>query len=205
MRNHQLLRALLVMLAAWTILVSGSRLSSRVGDEPAVLVVFSLAAAFLIATRRPFRVRPRLRHAVLYGLASALGFAGYASLCRVIALAGLALGLDPSPLAPPPASGLPLLIAVVLVAPVFEELLYRERLLDAIAATSAGTGGAALLTSALFAITHLAPWPMLGSFLVGMVLALLRRVSRTVAACIGLHAGLNLRSVWESAEGALHG
>ncbi len=205
MRNDPLLRALLAMLAVWTILVSGSRLSSRVGEEPAVLVVMSLAAAFLIATRRPFRVRPRLRHAVLFGLAGALGFAAHPSLCGAIALAGLALGLDPSLLAPSPAPGLSLLFAVVLAAPVFEELLYRERLFDAIAATPVGTGGAALLTSALFAITHLTPWPMLGSFLVGMLLALLRRVSRTVAACIGLHAGLNLRSVWESAGGALHG
>ena len=205
MRNDSLLRALALMLAVWTILGSGSRLSSRIGEEPAVLVVMSLAAALLIATRRPFRVRPRLRHAVLFSLACALGFAGYPSLCVVIALAGLALGLDPSLLAASPAPGLPLLFAVVLAGPVFEELLYRERLFDAIAATPVGTGGAALLTSALFAVTHLSPWSMLGSFLVGMLLALLRRVSRTVAACIGLHAGLNLRSAWEPTAGALHG
>ena len=205
MRSVPLDSALLVMLVVWTILVSGTWLSSLVGEESAAFLAFSLAAAFLIATRRPSLARPRLRDAALFGLASALGFAGYPSLCGVIALAGLALGLDPSLLAPPGAAGLPLLIAVVFVAPVFEELLYRERLLDAIAATPLGTGGAALLTSALFAITHLTPWNMLGSFLVGMVLALLRRVSRTVTACIGLHAGLNFRSVWDSTGGALHG
>ena len=205
MRSVPLDSALLVMLVVWTILVSGSWLSSLVGEESAALLAFGLAAAFLIATRRPSRARPRLRDAALFGLASALGFAGYPSLCSGIALAGLVLGLDPSLLVSPGAAGLPLLIAVVFVAPVFEELLYRERLLDAIAATPLGMGGAALLTSALFAITHLTPWHMLGSFLVGMVLALTRRVSRTVSACIGLHAGLNLRSVWDSTGSALHG
>ena len=150
-------------------------------------------------------VRPRLRDAALLALTIALGFAGHPPLRSAIAVSGLALGLDPSLAAPPAAGGLPLLIAVVVAAPVFEELLYRERLLDAIAATPLGTGGAMFLTSALFALTHLTPWQMLGSFLVGVALALVRRVSGTVTACIGLHAGLNLRSVWDCAVGALHG
>jgi membrane protease YdiL (CAAX protease family) len=62
-----------------------------------------------------------------------------------------------------------------------------------------------LLTSGLFALTHLTPWQMLGSFLVGIVLALIRQVSGSVIACIGFHAGLNLRSVWDCAVGVLHG
>ena len=114
-------------------------------------------------------------------------------------------GLRPGLPATPGDLGVPLLVAVLVMAPLFEELLYRERLLDAIAATPLGGGGAALLTSALFALTHLAPWPMLGSFLVGLVLALTRLVSRNIAACIGLHAGLNLRPVWDGAGSALHG
>jgi membrane protease YdiL (CAAX protease family) len=193
------------MLAVWTVLVSGSLLSSLIGEEPATLLVFSLSAALLILTRRPAVVWPRPRDVALFGLAIALGFAAHPLVCGVIALAGFALGLDPSLATPKGAGGLPLLIAVVVVAPVFEELLYRERLLDAMAATPLGTAGATLLTSALFALTHLTPWHMLGSFLVGIALALVHRVSRTVTACIGLHAGLNLRSVWNCAGGALHG
>jgi membrane protease YdiL (CAAX protease family) len=193
------------MLAVWTILLSGSRLSSRIGEGSTTLLVFSLAAALLIATRRPFPARPRPRDAALFGLGVALGFAGYPSLCRATALVGLALGMDPSLAMLSPAAGLPLLVAVVIVAPVFEELLYRERLLDAIAATPLGMGAAVPLTSALFAFTHLTPWHVLGSFLAGMVLAWTRCVSRTIAACIGMHAGLNLRSVWDNAEGVLHG
>ena len=197
--------ALLVMLAVSTILLCGPTLSSLIGEEPATLLVFCLAAALLIVTRSPSVVRPRLRDAALLFLAIQLGFAGHPPLRSAIAVLGFALGLAPSLGAPPVASGLPLLIAVVVVAPVFEELLYRERLLDAIAATPLGTGGAIFLTSALFAFTHLTPWQMLGSFLIGLALALVRRASGTITTCIGLHAGLNLRSVWGCAAEALHG
>jgi membrane protease YdiL (CAAX protease family) len=193
------------MLAVWTVLACGSLLSSLIGGEPAALLVFLLASALLIATRRSSVVRPRPRDAGLFGLAIALGFAGHPPLRGVIVLVGLALGLDPSPAASPGGGGLPLLFAVVVLAPVFEELLYRERLFDVIAATPLGTGGATLVTSALFALTHLTPWHVLGSFLVGIALALLRRFSRSVAACIGLHAGLNLRSVCDCAGGSVHG
>jgi membrane protease YdiL (CAAX protease family) len=205
MRQSSLAGALQVMLAVWTVLLSGPPLSSLIGGEPATLLVFCLAAVLLVGTRRSAVARPRLRHAALFGLAIALGFVGHSPLRIVIALVGLALGIDPGAAPSPGTAGLPLLIAVVLIGPVFEELLYRERLLDAIAATPLGMAGATLLSSALFALTHLTPWQMLGSFLVGLLLAGVRRVSRTVMACIGLHAGLNLRSVWDCAGGALHG
>jgi len=205
MRSVPIGSALLVMLAVWGILASGPMFSSLIGEETATLLVFCLAAALLIVTRRPLVARPRLRDAALLGLAIALGFAGHAPLRGAIALVGLALGLDPSLAAPPGPSGVPLLIAVVIVAPVFEELLYRERLFDAFTATSLGMCGATLLTSVLFALTHLTPWLMLGSFLVGTLLALIRCVSRNVVACIGLHAGLNLRSVCDCARDVLRG
>jgi len=205
MRSVPLASALLVMLAVWTILSSGSMFSSLIGEEPATLLVFSCSAALLIVTRRPSLVRPRLPDVALLALTVTLGFAGHLPLRAAIALLGFALGLAPIPAAPPGASGSPLLLAVVVAAPVFEELLYRERLLDAIAATPLRTGGAVFLTSALFALTHLTPWQMLGSFLVGVVLALIRRVSGTVTACIGFHVGLNLRSVWDCAVESLHG
>jgi membrane protease YdiL (CAAX protease family) len=197
--------ALLVMLAVWTVLSSGSMVASLIGEEPATLLVFCLSAALLIVTRRPAVVRPRLRDAALLALTITLGFAGHPPLGSAIAVLGLALGLDPSLPAPPIASGLPLLIAVVVAAPVFEELLYRERLLDAIAATRLRTGGAILLTSALFALPHLTPWQILGSFVVGVALALVRHLSGALTACIGLHAGLNLRSVCDCTVEALHG
>jgi len=197
--------ALLVMLAVWTVLSSGSMLSSLIGGESATLLVFALSAALLVATRRPCLVRPRLPDAALLALTIALGFAGQPPLRFGIGMSGLALGLDPGEVSAPGAGGFPLLLAVVVAAPLFEELLYRERLLDAIAATPLGTGGAVFLTSALFALSHLTPWQMLGSFVVGVVLALARRLSGSITPCIGLHAGLNLRSVCDCAVDALHG
>ena len=205
MKSVPLGSAVLVMLAVWTILSSGPMFSALVGEESAALLVFCLSAALLIVTRRPPWVRPRPADAALLALTITLGFPSHPPLLAAIALAGFALGLAPSPEAPPGVGGLPLLLAVVVVAPVFEELLYRERLLDAIAATPLGTGGAVLLTSGLFALTHLTPWQMLGSFLVGIALALIRQVSGSITACIGFHAGLNLRSVWDCAVEALHG
>ena len=197
--------ALLLMLAVWSVLASGSIYSSLIGTELATLLVFALSAALLVVTRRPLAVRPRPLDAVLLALSIALGFACHPPLRVAIAVVGVALGLSPIPAPSPDRAGLPLLIAVVVVAPLFEELLYRERLFDAIASTPLGAGGATLLTSALFAVSHLTPWQMLGSFLVGALLALVRRSFGTVTACIGLHAGLNLRSAFETAEGALHG
>lgn len=196
--------ALLVMLAVWTVLASGSTLAPLIGEESATLLVFGLSAALLIATRRPCPLRPRLPDAALLVMTVALGFAGHSPLRFAIAALGLALGLDPGAASIPDVHSLQLSIAVVIAAPIFEELLYRERLLDAIAATRLRSVGAIPLTSALFALTHLTPWQMLGSFVVGLVLGLVRRVSGTITACIGLHAGLNLRSVHDCAVGALH-
>jgi membrane protease YdiL (CAAX protease family) len=205
MSRCSLVAALQVMLAVWTILLCGPLLSPRIGEEPATLLVFCLAAALLVRTRYPAPARPRLRQSALFALGIAVGFAGHSPLCGAIGLAGLAIGLDPGTAPPPGAGGPLLLVAVVAVAPVFEELLYRERILDAIAATPLGTAGAALVSSALFALPHLAPWQVLGSFVVGLVLALVRQLLGTVTACIGMHAGLNLRSVCDGAGGALHG
>ena len=197
--------ALLLMLAVWSVLASGSIYSSLIGSELATLLVFGLSAALLVATRRPLAFRPRPPDAALLALSIALGFACHPPLRAAIAALGLSLGLSPDLAPSPDRAGLPLLIAVVAAAPVFEELLYRERLFDAFAATPLGAGGATLLTSALFAVSHLTPWQMLGSLLVGALLALVRRTFGTITACIGLHAGLNLRSIFEGAGGALHG
>ena len=205
MKRGPLVSAVLITSIVWTILSSAPLLSSLIGEELATLLVFCLSAALLILTRRPPLERPHRGDAAKLALAIALGFAGHFPLRVAIALVGLALGLPPASVASPGDGGLPLLLAVVIAAPVFEELLYRERLLDAVAATPLGTGGAVLLTSALFALTHLAAWQMLGSFLVGIVLASIRCLSGSVTACIGFHAGLNLHAAWACAVKALHG
>ena len=51
------------------------------------------------------------------------------------------------------------------------------------------------VTSALFALPHLEAWSVLGTFLVGLALGVVRIVAGSLALCIGVHAGLNLASV----------
>jgi len=74
--------------------------------------------------------------------------------------------------------------------PVVEELLYRERIWDALGAVPLLIRG--LVTSALFALPHVEAWSVLGTFLVGAGLALTRAASRSLGFCVALHAGLNL-------------
>lgn len=188
------------MLSVWTIVLCGARIAPRVGTEWATLLFFSLAAALMVATRRPHAPRSPLRCALHLTPAAALGFTAHPLLGGAIGALGLALGLARLRPAPAEPVGIPLLLAVVIAAPCFEELLYRERLLDALAASRLGRTGAALLSSALFAASHLVPWQMLGSFVVGLLFASIRLAGGSLTTCIGLHAGMNLRSVWASLE-----
>jgi membrane protease YdiL (CAAX protease family) len=87
-----------------------------------------------------------------------------------------------------------LLVAVLGLAPVFEELLYRERLLLALR-TRTGALLAVTISSLLFALPHLEPWSVLTTSLVGLALGALMLASGSVALCIGLHAGLNLAAI----------
>jgi membrane protease YdiL (CAAX protease family) len=106
-------------------------------------------------------------------------------------VAGLALGLVPVGAAQPASGGPALWIATILIAPVFEEVLYRERLLSALRPLM-GSGFAIAATSVLFAIPHLDPWRVLGTLLVGLMLGSAMTASGSLALCIGLHMGLNL-------------
>ncbi len=107
--------------------------------------------------------------------------------------AGLALGLDGSALGPPlpPGAGGPVpWIAGALLAPAFEEPLYRGHLLRALR-PRVGAAGALLASSALFALPHGHPWAVLGAFLGGIGLGAAAGGGRRVALSAGLHGGLN--------------
>jgi membrane protease YdiL (CAAX protease family) len=123
-----------------------------------------------------------------------LGWAAYPVWILVIVDLGLALGL--SPREPAEASGMSLAstLSAVVLAPVFEELLYRERLLLALRAR-VGASVAIAVTSVLFALPHVEAWSVLGTFLVGLALGWTRIVAGSVSLCIGIHAGLNLASM----------
>ena len=83
------------------------------------------------------------------------------------------------------------LLAVVVLAPVFEELLYRERLLGALGSLWGWRWGL-VASSALFAIGHMDPRVMLAAFTGGLVCGAVMLRTGSLAAVIGLHAGWNL-------------
>ena len=79
----------------------------------------------------------------------------------------------------------------VVLAPIFEELLYRERLMVPLQKRM-GEIGAIAVTSALFALPHLPPALMAQAFALGLCLGLTRVLFGSVSVCVGLHAGWNL-------------
>jgi membrane protease YdiL (CAAX protease family) len=162
----------------------------------AVLVSFALATALVLATRVHPSPRPIGARTAAIGLGALAGFASYPAWIALIATIGAALGLE-APAAPPAPPGALLAGATVLLAPVFEEILYRERLLGALRRRF-GAAAAVLVSSAAFAVAHVEPWAVLGTFLVGLALGAVMCLSGTVTLCIGLHVGLNL-AAWLAA------
>lgn len=183
--------ATVALAVVWTLLALQPFLAPRWGIPAASLVTFAGAAAWLWATRparRPSRTGPACAELVI-GVA-----AGYASLpAWILASAILAVALGVAPGEPLPEASAPaaLLPALLVLGPAFEELLYRERLLGALAARA--PAAVALAASSLaFALPHPEPRLRVAAFLVGLGLGLLWLGTRSVALCIGLHAGLNL-------------
>ncbi len=108
----------------------------------------------------------------------------------VIAAAGAGLGLSAGATHWPSHRFLDVGWLLVL-APVFEESLYRGPLISALR-DRIGAVGAAVVSSALFALPHATPWASLGTFGVGLGLAALRLSGASLALCVAIHAGLNL-------------
>jgi len=183
---------LLATLAVWTLLAAAPLGAARLGSDGAALAAQSAAAALLLATTP----RGVARRAASAGAACAALAAGCASFPAWVAAAlalGLALGLTPVPAIPPQTATAPWACSLV-AAPLFEELLYRERLFDALRARW-GPLAAIGASSALFAAPHLEAWHVVGTFLVGIGLGALRALGTSLACCIGLHAGLNLAAL----------
>lgn len=187
--------ALLRLLTAWMLIAAVPRLLAAWLARPAALcLTFALVAALAIATRAT-RARPSRSSLAALALAAAAGFASLPAWVAGIAWTGRAAGLPAgSPAAPGGAAPLAWL-SLGLLAPVFEELLYRERLLDALGRAFGGAPAVAI-SSSLFALPHLEPWPVLGSFAVGLLLGTAMWTTGSLALCIGLHAGLNAAALW---------
>ena len=161
----------------WCLLLFGAALR-------APLAVTYLACVALLGWMRP---RGRLRPAPLaVGLAGASGFVALPAWLVLVAWCGAALGLaPPGRVASPPAW-----LAHAVLAPLFEEWLYRERLLPALRARL-GAPLALVVSSAAFAAPHLEPWSVLATFSVGLALGGVFLASGRAALCVAAHAGLN--------------
>lgn len=188
--------ALVQVTLVWTALFGcGLALRPLLGAEPASCAAFAVALLLVLATRGPAsRSHSPARMACAGLLGAAAGFSSYPAWVSLIASAGMALRLDSVAPIPPAAGSGWLWLSMLVLAPLFEEPLYRGRLLLALRARM-GTPLAVVLGSALFAISHIDPWPVLATFLVGLALGALMLASKSVAACVGMHAGLNLGAV----------
>jgi len=88
------------------------------------------------------------------------------------------------------AASLTLILAVVVVSPVTEELLFRGILLPGLA-RRVGTPTALLTSSALFGVIHGSARFALVAFAAGIVLGAVRIVTRSTWACVAVHAASN--------------
>lgn len=181
-RTEPLLRSLALMLVVWLLFPLGVEVFGE--SSTALLVGSTLALALLLSLRRPFR--PHISPA------SVAVFAG--TLLVGLWVASLAdAGLRHLGFAGHPAGtvGAVRAVAVVGIAPVFEELLYRERLLGVLRELW-GPGAALVLSSALFAASHMDPAVIPIALAGGLVCGVVMLRTGSLAAVIGLHAGWNL-------------
>lgn len=94
-----------------------------------------------------------------------------------------------------------LAIALVVAAPVTEELVFRGFLFRGLAASRVGVGGAILISSALWAVMHIqySPFFIVHIFVMGLVFGWLRWRSGSTTLTLILHAAVNLVSLLQIA------
>ena len=193
-RNREVASAALIALVVWGLLLLGALLEPVVGAEQATFASFLAAACLAVATR-PRAATARPARWAAHALAGVwAGWASHPAWLALIGVSGLLLGLAPAP-RPLPHSEPLILVSTLVLAPFFEELVYRGRLLPALA-RRAGWPVAIAVTSGLFALPHLHAWSVLGTFLVGIGLGLARRYGGSIAFCVGTHSGLNLAATF---------
>jgi len=189
--------ALGLVAVTWGILGGAPLLFASLGRPAGHLLAFGLCTGVALWGHRP---GPGTRRAVAITGAAGLA-AGWALLpgfSAWILWAGNALGI-PGPVPVGGGQSWPFLLATAVLAPTFEEIVYRARLLPALT-TRIGIAPALILSSAAFALPHPTPWATLGSFSAGLVLGSTMLVGRSLALCVGMHAVFNLRLAGFSME-----
>lgn len=94
------------------------------------------------------------------------------------------------------------LLAVVIAAPIVEEIVFRGALFRALE-RSLHKGAAVIIPSILFALAHTDPVQMAYAFVLGILFALVRAKSGKLLPCILMHAafnGANFLNVWAGAD-----
>jgi len=173
----------------WAILAAGPVLLPGLGPHIANPLTFGLCTVLATRGRRPW---PPVRAALMGAAGLATGWTLLPGLASVILWVGDGLGFA-GPWPKGGGHGPAHLAATVVLAPLFEEIVYRDRLLPALVAR-VGRGPALLLSSAAFALPHATPWAILGSLGAGLVLGGTMLAGRNnLGLCVGIHAGLNLR------------
>ncbi len=184
--------AWLLLASSWCLLLLAGALAPWLGGARALVGGHAACALLLLWARPKARERAPLGPAFV---AAASGFVALPAWLVGVGTLGLGLGLAaPAPLGAEPFPG-GVWLAHVALAPTFEELLYRERLLPALSARI-GRSAALVVSSALFALPHLGAWSMLATFCVGLFLGILQLVARRVALAIGYHAGANAAALF---------
>ncbi len=79
-------------------------------------------------------------------------------------------------------------ITVCIIAPFFEEILFRGILLRGMLQNNMNPAGAIILSSLLFGMAHMNPWQFLGAGMLGAVFAYVYYRTRSLWLCILLHA-----------------
>jgi len=173
--------------SVWLLLAAVQGVAARTGwRQEGVTASFAIAALAVL----PGRPRARLLGPVVTPATAAAGLLLAPACGGLVVVAGVAFGLERGT-APRAAGSEPALLGTAVLAPLFEEVLYRGRLLPALRARW-GAAAAVVVSSAAFALPHLRPWALVGAFAVGLGLGALRVGSGRLAPCVGLHAGLNL-------------
>jgi membrane protease YdiL (CAAX protease family) len=179
--------AVLLLASVGCLLLLGGALAPWLGSGAARVAAYAACAALLVCARPRARERGSLPAALLAGAA---GFAALPAWLAGVWVLGSGLGLAPPARAAAAAPDAWVWLANVVLAPLFEELLHRERLLPALR-RRIGAPLALLASSALFAAPHLEPWSLLTTFCVGLVLGGVFLAVGRVELCIAYHAGLN--------------
>jgi len=181
-----------VVVTVWVLLATAPLLTPITGSDRATFLAFIACTALVLGTqtsfRSPARISLQARGIIAFSSALISGWALGPGLGSAVVSVGLRFGWEPAHLLGPSLIGL---ISTLLLAPAFEEILYREQLFNWLQ-TEYKAPVALLLSSLAFALPHPGAFSKLAALAAGLILGTTRSLSGGLLPCIGVHAGLNV-------------